>query len=173
MYSKRDVAKSVNKATSSKVASPSKEPSENKSAKSKRKANEIKEESVNREQIKEKAAKLKTMSESKMGLMPQKRTESEKDVDVQIKNEENPNEGIPEQQVQSEPTISGDDSEPPEMGRKEEDSTLMLIKESVKWEKPRSSARVTKKPDRRGNNIMMKKIAFQALKKSLTETPCK
>ena len=87
VYSKRDVATNVHKASSSKVPSPSKEPSGNKSAKNKRKASEIKEKSVNREKRKEKAVKLKTMLVSQMGLMPQECTESDNDVDVQIKNE--------------------------------------------------------------------------------------
>ena len=54
VYSKRYVDTNVHKANSSKVASPSKEPSGNKSARNKRKASEAKEESVKREKGKEK-----------------------------------------------------------------------------------------------------------------------
>ena len=66
VYSKRDVAISVNNASgskmasSSKVASPNKEPSGNKSLKNKRKESEDTEERVSKEQKREKTIKPKT-----------------------------------------------------------------------------------------------------------------
>ena len=50
-----------------------------------------------------------------------------------------------------------EDADPTGMRESEEDASLP-IKGSIKWENPRTSARVTKKPDRWSNNIMISKI---------------
>ena len=50
-----------------------------------------------------------------------------------------------------------EDTDPTEMRESKEEANLP-IKGSIKWEKPRTSARVTKKPNRWGNNIMISKI---------------
>ena len=78
----------------------------------------------------------KTEPESKMGLMPQKGTTNNKEDEMQIKDEEIPNEEFFGQNAQTEITSSGDDGEPTEMSKNEE-ATNMPIKGSVKWEKPR------------------------------------
>ena len=84
-----------------------------------------------------------------MGLIPQKGTTINKEDEIPIKDEENPNEDSPEKQVQPETTNSGNDDEPTEMSKNEE-ATNMPITGSIKWEESRASARVTKKPDRWG-----------------------
>ena len=80
-----------------------------------------------------------------------------------MKNKETSNQGIPEQQAQPEHATSGGDGESVEWGRSEEDSTMMPIKGSVKWQKPRSPVRVTKKPDRWGNNFEISRIEQEYL----------
>ena len=65
-----------------------------------------------------------------------------------------------EEEIPNEPvkydhrSISGDEIEEPEVPVQE----TLPIQGSVKWEKPRSSASVTNKPDRWDNNVMFSKI---------------
>ena len=92
-----------------------------------------------------------------MGLNPQKGTATNKEDEMQIKEEENPNDEPLEKQVQPETTDSSEDDDSTEI-RKNEEEIHMPIRGSIKWEKSRTSARVTKKPDRWGNNIMISKI---------------
>ena len=78
VYSKRDVATGISKASSSKMAnnsklaSPSKEAKGNKSLKNKRREGENTEERASKEQKREKSNKSKTTVEHKMGLIAQK-----------------------------------------------------------------------------------------------------
>ena len=68
-----------------------------------------------------------------MGLMPQEGTTNNKEDEMQIKDEEIPNEEFPEQHTQTEITSSSEDSEQTERSKNEE-ATNMPIKGSVKWE---------------------------------------
>ena len=159
VYSKRDVAASGKKASGSKAASSSKmanisnEPSGSKPGKSKRNASEDKEENVNKEQKRDKEVRQKTTLESNMGRTPQEDMTTNNENEIQIKNEESSTEEVLEQQVQPEEISSGDDEEEPTGTSKNEESTQLPMKGSIKWEKPRTSARVTKKSDRWGNNL--------------------
>ena len=92
---------------------------------------------------------------SKMGLIPQSELTTNDEIDVHIKQEENPAEETIEQ-----PETTSNDKEEEEQLQSDttDETTNWPIKGSIKWEKSRSSARVTKKPDRWGNNIMISKI---------------
>ena len=159
VYSKRDVAASDKKASGSKTASNSKMTNNNEQGGSKttnkRKTSEEKEERANKEQKKEIEAKSKTAMASKMGLIPQSELTTNDEIDVHIKQEENPAEETIEQ-----PETTSNDKEEEEQLQSDttDETTNWPIKGSIKWEKSRSSARVTKKPDRWGNNIMISKI---------------
>ena len=161
VYSKRDGAPGISKASSSKmanhskVASPSKGAKGNKPQKNKRMEGENTEERPSKEQKREKPNKSNSTVEHKMGLIPQKEKETNAEDEIQIK-EENSTDDSMEKQV-PENIQNYEDADPTEMRESEEEASLP-IKGSIKWEKPRTSARVTKKPDRWGNNIMRSKI---------------
>ena len=163
VYSKRNVAASDKKASGSKVASNSKmtnsrnEQSGSKPT-NKRKASEEKEESVKKEQEREKQVKQKTTPASKVGLIPQGEPTTNNENEIQNKREENSTEETPEQQLQPGNSSSDNEEEESIQPNNSEEATQMPIKGSIKWEKPRTSARVTKKPDRLGNNIMISKV---------------
>ena len=91
-----------------------------------------------------------------MGLIPQKEKETKTKDEIQISEEENTTDDPMEKQV-PENINNYEDADPTEMRESEEEANLP-IKGSIKWEKPRTSARVTKNPDRWGNNIMISKI---------------
>ena len=110
---------------------------------------------VSKEQKREKTIKPKISPESKLGLTSQKDTTNNNEDEIQIK-EEDLNDETVEKQLQPENTNSSDDDST--KIRKNEEETNMPIRGSIKWEKSRTSARVTKKPDRWGNNIMVSKI---------------
>ena len=93
---------------------------------------------------------------SKMGLIPQSElTTNNDEIVVHIKQEENPAEETIEQ---PETTSNKKEEEEQLQSDTTDETTNWPIKGSIKWEKSRSSARVTKKPDRWGNNIMISKI---------------
>ena len=94
-----------------------------------------------------------------MGLIPQKEKETNTEDEIQMKEEENSTDDPMEKQV-PENINNYEDSDPTEMRESEEEANLP-IRGSIKLEKPRTSARVTKKPDRWGN-----KKWFQKLKKN-------
>ena len=158
MYSKRDVAASDKRASSSKVAINSRNEQSGSKPPNKRKASEQKEESVNKERKREKQVKQKTTPASKMGLIPQDEPTTSKENEIQIKLEENATEETTEQQLQPGNSSSDNEEEESIQPNNSEEATQMPIKGSIKWEKPRMSARVTKKPDRWGNNIMISKV---------------
>ena len=148
VYSKRDVAASDKKASGSKVASNSSSEQSGSQPTNKRKASEEKEESVNKEQKMEKQVKQKTTPASKMGLFPQGEPTTNNENEIQIKREENSTEETPKQQLQPGNSSSDNEEEESIQPNNSEEATQMPIKGSIKWERPRTSARVTKKLDR-------------------------
>ena len=93
-----------------------------------------------------------------MGLIPQGEPTTNNENEIQIKREENSTEETPEQQLQPGNSSSDNEEEESIQPNNSEGATQMPIKGSIKWEKPRTSARVTKKPDRCGNIIMISKV---------------
>ena len=154
IYSKRDVA------AGSKLASPSKKANASKMAKGKREASEAKEAKSSNV-----AKKLKTAIGQEMGTSPQKQVEQNKS--PQHEEEEEETKTIPpvkEEQDNEEILMHMDQEEQPASSENEIESAEKSILEStpiqgtVKWEKSGTSSRVTKKPDRWGNNVMISKI---------------
>ena len=152
IYSKRDVA------AGSKLASPSKKANANKMAKSKREASETKEAKSNKV-----AKKLKTAICQEMGISHQKQVEEnksphheeeEKTTIPPVKEEQDNEESLTHKDQEEQTANSEDEIESAEKSTLE--STP--IQGTVKWEKSRTSSRVTKKPDRWGNNVMIAKI---------------
>ena len=96
VYSKRDVATGISKASSSKVAnnskmaSPSKGAKGNKPQKNERKEGENTEERPSKEQKREKPNKSKSTVEHKMGLIPLKEKETIAEDEIQIKKKKTP-----------------------------------------------------------------------------------
>ena len=154
IYSKRDVA------AGSKRASPNKKAITNKMANCKREASETKEAKSNKV-----AKKLKTAIGQEMGISYQKQVEENKQTHheeeekttIQPVKEEQDNEERMTHRDQEEQTATANSGDETESAEK---STLEStpIQGTVKWEKSRTSSRVTKKPDRWGNNVMIAKI---------------
>ena len=147
-----------NLAAGSKLASPSKKANANKMAKSEREASETKEAKSNKV-----AKKLKTAVGQEMGISHQKQVEEnksphheeeEKTTIPPVKEEQDNEESLTHRDQEEQTANSEDEIESAEK------STLESapIQGTVKWEKSRTSSRVTKRPDRWGNNVMIAKI---------------
>ena len=152
IYSKRDVA------AGSKLASPSKKTNASKMAKGKREASEAKEAKSSKV-----AKKSKTAIDQVMGTSHQKQVEEnksphheeeEKKTIPPVKKEQDNEESLTHMDQEKQTASSEDEIESAEKSTLE--STP--IQGTVKWEKSRTSSRVTKKPDRWGNNVMISKI---------------
>ena len=108
------------------------------------------------------AKKLKTAIGQEMGISHQKQVEENKSphheeeekTTIPPGNEEQDNEESLTHKDQEQTANSEDEIESAEKSTLE--STP--IQGTVKWEKPRTSSRVTKQPDRWGNNVMIAKI---------------
>ena len=129
-------------------------------ANGKREASETKEAKSNKV-----AKKLKTAIGQEMGISHQKQVEEnkpthheeEEKTTIQPVKEEQDNEESMTHRDQEEQTATANSEDEAESAEK---STLEStpIQGTVKWEKSRTSSRVTKKPDRWGNNVMIAKI---------------
>ena len=140
-------------AAGSKLASPSKKTNASKMAKRRREASEAKSSKV--------AKKPKTAIGQEMGTSPQKQVEENKSPQHEEMKTIPP---VKEEQDKEEILMHMDQEEQPASSEDEIESAETSILEStpiqgtVKWEKSRTSSRVTKKPDRWGNNVMISRI---------------